>query len=116
MQSLQSGGTVDPPYGAEVFIIFKKLHAYMNDGATDKILIRAHLPWMADILIEKNLRRLIHVQRMGNDRLPRQLVYSQLCEEKRNQGRPWLRFRDVVKRNMKHSQINLKSWQIMAGT
>ena len=81
----------------------------------DEILSRANLPWMADILIEKNLRWLGHVQRMENDRLPKQLLYSQLCEGKRNQGRPRLRFKDVVKRNMKHQQINLKSWQTMSG-
>ena len=54
-------------------------------------------------------------QRMENDRLPGQLLYYQLCEGKRNQGRPRLRFKDVVKRNMRYRQINLKSWQTMAG-
>ena len=114
-------------YGAEVWTIYKaevkKLHAYMmrqlrdimgikwyDKISNDEIPSRAHLPWMADILIKKN-----HVQRMENDRLPRQLLYSQLCEGKINQGRPRLRFKDVVKRNMRHRQINLKSWQTMAG-
>ena len=106
----------------------KKLHAYMmrqlrdimdikwyNKITNDEILSRAHLPWMADILIENNLRWLGHLQRIGNDRLSRQLLYSQLCEGKRNQGRPRLTFKDVVKRNTRHPQINLKSWQTMAG-
>ena len=53
-----------------------------------KILRRANLPCMADILIERNLRWVGHVHRMKNDRLPRQLLYSQLKEGKRNQGRP----------------------------
>ena len=118
-------------YGAEVWTIYrtqvKKLHAYMMRQLRDimsikwydkitnnEILCRANLPWMADILIEKNLRWLGHVQRMENDRLPRQLLYSQLCEGKRNQGRPRLRFKDVVKRNMKHREIDLKSWQTTA--
>ena len=119
-------------YGAEAWTIYrvevKKLHAYMmrqlrdimgvkwyDKITNDEILSRANLPWMADILIEKNLRWLGHVQRMENDRLPKQLLYSQLCEGKRNQGRPRLRFKDVVKRNMKHQQINLNSWQTKAG-
>ena len=97
----------------------KKLHTYMmrqlrditdikwyDKITNDGILSRAHLLWIDGVLIEKNLGWLGHVQRM----------YSQLCDEKRNQGRPRLRFKDVVKRNMRHRQINLKSWQTMAGS
>ena len=117
-------------YGAEVWTIYrtevKKLRVYMmrqlrdimaikwyDKITNDGILSRAHLPWMADILIEKNLRWLGHVQRMENDRFPRQLLYSQLCEGKRNQGRQRLRFKDMDKRNMRHRQINLKYWHTM---
>ena len=35
-----------------------------------------------------------HVYRMENDQLPIQLLYSQLKEGKRNQGRPRLGFKD----------------------
>ena len=51
-------------------------------------------------LIKKNLRLLGHVLRMDNNRLPKQLLYSQFCLGMRNQGRPRLRFKDVAKRNM----------------
>ena len=66
---------------------------------------------MEDILIEKNLRWLGHVHRMDRNRLPRQLLYSQLCNGKRNQGRPRLRFKDIVKRNIKCRDINVDIWQ-----
>ncbi len=69
---------------------------------------------MADILTEKNLIWIGYVHRMDNDRLPRQLLYSQLAEGKRNERRPRRRFKDVAKRNMKHREIDLKSWQTMA--
>ena len=45
----------------------------------------ARLPSMADILIEKNLRLLAHVHRMDNSRLPKKLLYFQLCLAMRNQ-------------------------------
>ena len=40
---------------------------------------------MADILIKKNLRLLGHVHRMDNNRLPKKLLYFQLCLAMRNQ-------------------------------
>ena len=45
----------------------------------------AGIPSMADILIEKNLILLGHVHRMDNNRLPKKLLYFQLCLAMRNQ-------------------------------
>ena len=115
-------------YGAETWTVYrthvKKLHGYMmrqlrnimniswQDKVTNKdILKRAGLPSMADLLIKKNLRWLGHVERMDHERLPRQLLYSQLSEGVRNQGRPRLRFKDVCKRNMKWKDIDLNNWK-----
>ena len=80
----------------------------------ETILRRSNMACTADILIVRNLRWLGHVHRMDNDRLPQQLVYSQLKDGKRNQGRPRLRFKDVAKRNMKWRDINTSSWQTLA--
>ena len=118
-------------YGAETWTIYraqvKKLHAFMmrqlrdimnikwHDKITNtEVLKCAQLPSMANILIEKNLRWLGHVHRMEKDRLPRQLLHSQLYEGKRNQGRPRLRYKDVAKRNMKWKQIPVNTWQSLA--
>ena len=118
-------------YGAETWTVYrtqvKKLHAFMmrqlrtilnltwKDKVTNtEILKRAGLPSMADILIEKGLWWLGHVHRMGHERLPRQLLYSQLCEGKRNHGRPRLRFKDVAKRNMKWREVDAERWQGIA--
>jgi len=54
---------------------------------------------MADMLIEQNSRWTGHVHRIDEERLPRQLISSQLSSGNINQGRPRLRFKDVVKRN-----------------
>uniref|UniRef100_A0A0L8HNS3 Uncharacterized protein n=1 Tax=Octopus bimaculoides TaxID=37653 RepID=A0A0L8HNS3_OCTBM len=51
-----------------------------------------------EIVIDRNLRWLGH--RMDNNRLPRQILYSQLCKGKRKHGRSRLRFKYTAKRNM----------------
>ena len=66
---------------------------------------------MEDILVEKNLRWLGHVQRMSSDRLPHQFLYSQPACGRRGRGRPRLCFKDIAKRNMKLKKINLNSWK-----
>lgn len=118
-------------YGAETWTIYrqqvKKLHAYMmrqlrdilgitwQDKIPNEVIFRrTGLPHMADILIQKNLRWIGHVHRMDEDRLPRRLLYSQLSEGTRNQGRPRLRLKDVVKRNMKWRNIDTKNWKTLA--
>ena len=115
-------------YGVETCTVYrvqvKKHHAHMmghlraimNISWKDKItnievLKRAGLPSMEDMLIQMNLRWLGHVERTDHQRLARQLLYSQLCEGKRNQGRPRLRFKDTVKRNLEKLDIDRSSWQ-----
>ena len=49
------------------------------DKVTNKeILERTGLSSMADLLIRKNLRWTGHLMRMSPDRLPKQVLYSQL--------------------------------------
>ena len=82
LSSLLNGAETWTNYRAQV----KKLHAFLirqlknimgivwQDKITNvEILRRANLPSMADILIEKNLRWLGHVQSMEPERLQRQL-------------------------------------------
>ena len=79
--------------------------------SNDEIYRKSGLAPMTDILIERNLRWTGHVHRMDAERLPRQLLYSQLSSGARNQGRPRLRFKDVVKRNLKWRDVSLDTWQ-----
>ena len=81
----------------------------MNISWKDKItnievLKRAGLPSIEGMLIQTNLRWL------GKDGPPA-LLCSQLCEGKRSRGRPRLRFKDTVKRNLKKLDIDKSSWQ-----
>ena len=113
--------------GAEAWTVYrrqvKKLHAFMMrhlrsimritwmDKVTNKeILERTGLPSMEDLLIRKNLRWTGHLMRMSPERLPKQVLYSQLSSGQRKRGRPRLRFKDTIKRNLKLRDIKIDSW------
>ncbi|KAK2172555.1 hypothetical protein NP493_951g00016 [Ridgeia piscesae] len=48
--------------------------------------------------------------RMSPDRLPKQILYSQLSSGYRQRGRPRLQFKDTIKRNLKLRDIMTDSW------
>ena len=100
-------------YGAEAWTVYrqqvKKLHAFMMrhlgsimritwmDKVTNKeIFERTGLPSMEDLLIRKNLRWTGHLMRMSPDRLPKQVLYSQMSSDHRKRGRPRLPFKDTI--------------------
>ena len=61
----------------------------------------SNLPSMYELLIQRNLRWVGHIHRMDDSRLPKQILYSQLKEGLPGIGRPRLRFKNTVKRNLK---------------
>jgi hypothetical protein len=118
-------------YGAEAWPVYKvaahKLNTYMmrhlrqildvrwyDFTSNAKILQQAHLPSMYELLIQRNLRWAGHVNRMANNRLPKQILYSQLKDGSRGIGRPRLRFKDTLKRNLKDKNIPVGSWQTLS--
>ena len=81
------------------------------DKVTNKeIFERTELPAVEDLLIRKNLRWTGHLMRMSPDKLPKQVLYSQLYSGQRKRGRPRLRFKDTIKRNLKLRDIKIVSW------
>ncbi|KAK2174056.1 hypothetical protein NP493_831g00001 [Ridgeia piscesae] len=46
---------------------------------------------------------------MSPDRLPKQIIYCQLSSGHRKRGRPRLRFKDTIKRNLKLRDIKTDS-------
>ena len=81
------------------------------DKVTNKeILERTGLQSMEDLLIRKNLRWTGHLMRMSPDRLPKQILYSQLYSGHRKRGRNRLRFKDTIKRNLNPKDIKTDSW------
>ena len=83
---------------------------WMDKVTNKEILERTELPSMVDLLIRKNLRWTGHLMRMSPDRLPKQVLYTQLSSGHRKTGRPRLRFKDTIKRNLKLRDIKIVSW------
>ena len=81
----------------------------MDKVANKDILDRTGLPSMEDLLIRKNLRWIGHLVKMSPDRLPKQVLYSQLSSGHRKRGHPRLRFKDTIKRNLKMRDIKIDS-------
>ena len=84
---------------------------WMDKVTNNEILERTGLlPSMEDLLFRKNLRWTGHLMRMSPDRLPKQVLYSQLSSGHRKRGRPRLRFKDTIKRNLKMRDMQIASW------
>ncbi|XP_055489048.1 uncharacterized protein LOC129695774 [Leucoraja erinacea] len=79
-----------------------------------KILSRTGLPSMYTLLRQRKLRRLGHVHRMEDVRIPKGILYGELISGRRTIGRPQLRYKDVSKRVMKALNIDVESWENLA--
>ena len=61
---------------------------------------------MPSLLIQRRLRWLGHAHRMEPDRLSREILYGELRESVRRVGRPMLRYKDVIKRDLRSALID----------
>ena len=55
-----------------------------------------------------------HLVRMSDDRLPKQLFYSELSEGHRLTGTPTLRFKDTLKKSLQNCSIATAHWETTA--
>ena len=67
------------------------------------------------MIVKHQLRWSGHLVRMNDDRLPKQLFYGQLDGSKRNPGGQKLRYKDVLKNNLKACKIDPNNWEVKAG-
>ena len=81
------------------------------DKATNKDIIeRTGLPSIEDLPIRNNLRWTVNnLMKISPDRLPKQIIYSQLSSGHRKRGRSHLRFKDTIKRNLQLIDIKTDS-------
>ncbi|KAI4805599.1 hypothetical protein KUCAC02_010203 [Chaenocephalus aceratus] len=69
---------------------------------------------MFQTLKVRRLRWLGHLRRMPDGHQPKDILYSELSAGSRGRGRPLLRFKDVVKRDMKALDIATDNWERLA--
>jgi len=77
-----------------------------------EVLQRAGMPSIESLLVHTQLRWVGHVQRMPDSRIPKFLLYGELGNGVRSRGRPLLRYKDVVKRNVVSAGIS--NWEELA--
>ena len=56
----------------------------------------------------------MHVHRMPDGRIPKDFLYGELATGGRRTGRPQLRYRDVVKRDLKAVGTDTETWENLA--
>ena len=62
----------------------------------------------------RRLRWLCHTLRMGGERIPKSLLYSELVDGRRKRGQPTLRFKDASKRDLKSLNVGTDKWEELA--
>ena len=88
--------------------------SWQDRVSSTEALSRANLPSMFTLLRQRRLRRLGHVYRMEDGRIPKDILYGELASGRRSKGRPQLRYKEVRKRDMKALDINTESWVDLA--
>ena len=104
-------------YGAETWTCYRR-HVKMLDAfhmrhlrylmgikwqdkiTNNEVLQRAKMDGMEAILMRAQLRWVGHVQRMSNNRLPKQIFYSELASGARNREGQMKRYKDTLKQTL----------------
>ena len=79
--------------------------------ANVEVLQRAKTVGMEALLMKSKLRWAGHVVRMDDNRIPKQVFYSQLKNGKRRPGGQLLRYKDGLKNTLKSCQVNVNKWE-----
>ena len=62
-------------------------------------------------LSQRRLCWLGHIQRTGDERIPKSVLYNELTDGTHKRGRPTLRFKDVCKRDLKSLNVGTYKWE-----
>lgn len=87
----------------------------LQDKITNhEVLQRSRTFTIHCLLSNRRLRWLGHIKRMEPNRIPIDLLFSQLENGTRPLGRPHLRYTGVCKRDMKSTNIDIINWENLA--
>ena len=79
------------------------------DVLSDSSMLSIH-----SLLMKRRLRWIGHVRRMDDGRIPKDIMFGELKEGKRKRGRPKLRYKDVVKRDLGRIAVDHTKWETLA--
>ena len=118
-------------YGAESWTCYRR-HVKMLDAfhmrhlrylmgikwqdkvTNNEVLKRAQMDGIEAMLKRAQLRWVGHVQRMNDNRLPKQIFYSELSSGVRNKGGQRKRYKDTLKQTLKLTGINAETLHDLA--
>ena len=80
------------------------------------VLERAGVVSVEALITSAQLRWAGHVPHMSGARLPKQMLYSELLHGKRMRGGQKLRYKDVLKRQMKCAEVDTDAWEQQASS
>ena len=85
-----------------------------QDKVTNTAVLGRAGSYIIHLLCQRRLHWLSHIHRMGDGRIPKDVLYGELATEHLPTGHPALRFKDVCKRNLKLADIDPGSWEQIA--
>jgi hypothetical protein len=77
---------------------------------TTEVLAKANISCVETMLIKLRLIWLGHTRRMLDERIPKMLLMSELLEGKRKPSKPYQRWKDQLKKDMKVFNVNNDTW------
>ena len=80
----------------------------------NEVLQRAEMDGMEAMLMRAQLRWVGHVQRMNDNRMPKQIFYSELSSGARSRGGQRKRYKDTPKQTLTMTGIDTETWQELA--
>ena len=82
--------------------------------SNEEVLQRTNQTSIQSMLGIRRLRWLGHVDRMGEHRIPKQVLYGELKYGQRKRGAQYKRYKDLCQSTLKDYQIDLQSWRTLA--